>query len=275
MTVTTERAWIGSAGDRGEEDRAAWLRLAMALAILSVAIISLHDTMMNLHTGRLHLVAATAGIAVAAALALGERTSQAGLVLFSVSIGVYVADKWALYHNHGWLAVWSLGPAMIFGARWWESADFRWYLRMTLGVVMLGAAAQKLIAGTYLDGSFIGYMSLHGSETEWLFGFLCGPTLAESSCLAHAALGTFLVLWQIAVGALLLAGVTNRWFLFVEIAFLLGAGVYADEMNFQALNIALFCIAFGYGTPPKLAGLVIALLVLDMVKISNMVAFFL
>ncbi|MEO0764122.1 MAG: hypothetical protein AAFZ09_20345, partial [Pseudomonadota bacterium] len=70
------------------------------------------------------------------------------------------------------------------------------------------------------------------------------------------------------VGALLLAGVRSLWFLGIEIAFLMGAGLYADEMNFQVLNIALFCLAFRYGMPPWLAAVCVAFLALDVVKLS-------
>ncbi|MEO0822409.1 MAG: hypothetical protein AAF074_18530 [Pseudomonadota bacterium] len=274
MTSTADgmlhRAGLGEPVS-AEEQTALHMRIAMAMAIISVPILKLHDTYANWDVGRYHLVAATLVFVVSAVLALFERTSRAGLVLFAVAIVAYVLEKWSAYHNHGWLSFWTITVAFLFGTRWWEDETYRWYLRMTLGVVMLGACAQKIVAGTYLDGSFLTYLSLHGSETEHMFGFLCSD-LESGPCVAHQALGVFLMLWQAAVGLLLVAGVTNLWLLAVEIAFLLGAGLYADEMNFQVLNIALFCMAFGYGMPPRLAALCMLLLALDVVKISVIVS---
>ncbi|MEL6209116.1 MAG: hypothetical protein AAFR44_02850 [Pseudomonadota bacterium] len=250
------------------EDRALWMRLAMAMAILSVAVHKMLDTYANYDLERYHLVAATLAVWVSVGLVMAERTSRIGVALFAGAILLYVSEKWAGYHNHGWLSVWAIPVAALFGMRWWDEETYAWYLRMTLGVVMLGACAQKLVAGTYLDGTFIAYLSLHGSETERLFGFLCGDALVEGPCTAHRALGVFLMGWQAVVGALLLAGVRSLWFLGIEIAFLMGAGLYADEMNFQVLNIALFCLAFRYGMPPWLAAVCVAFLALDVVKLS-------
>ncbi|MEM9783085.1 MAG: hypothetical protein AAF899_11465 [Pseudomonadota bacterium] len=248
------------------------MRLAMAIAIVSVAAHKAQDTFANAELERWALVAATLLIAGSALLVSLERTSRLGVGVFGAAILFYVSQKWMGYHNHGWLAVWTIPVAFLFGSRWWAEETFRWYLRMTLGVVMLGACAQKLLAGTYLDGSFITYLSLLGSNTEQMFGFLCAD-LEAGPCLAHKALGTFLMAWQAVVGILLIAGFRHLWFLIVEVAFLLGAGLYADEMNFQVLNIALFCMAFGYGMPVRLAALCMPLLVLDVINISEIIGY--
>ena len=251
-----------------QERLAAFLRLAMAVAILSVVFEKVLDLEGNLRFERHQLAGATIGLAVACVLTLFERFSRIGVALFAVSILIYVAAKWAAYHNHGWLTVWTIPVAVAFGAAWWDSTLYRWYLRATLGVVMLAAAAQKVIAGTYFDGSFIAYLSISGSTTEQMFGFLCGPDVGQSPCLAHQVLGGFIVIWQAIVGILLLAGLQSLIFLFVEIAFLLGAGLYADEMNFQVLNIALLCIAFGYGMRPWLTIICVSLLFIDVYSLS-------
>ncbi|MGF1552792.1 MAG: hypothetical protein ACFBWO_09855 [Paracoccaceae bacterium] len=259
-------------GTLSEERLGFYLRLAAAVAMLSVLVETALDLEGNLRFERWHLVAASAGMALATPGVLVARFSRPALALFGACLVVYAATKWAAYHNHGWLSVWTLPVAAAFGARWWESDLFRWYLRATLGVVMLAAAAQKLLAGTYLDGSYITYLSLHGEPTERMFAFLCGEAAAQGSCAAHRALGTFLVAWQIGVGLLLLAGLRSLLFLFVEVGFLLGAGLFADEMNFQVLNVALLTIAFGYSMRPWLCAACLALLALDAVGIGTVVA---
>lgn len=133
---------------------------------------------------------------------------------------------------------------------------------------MIAAFAQKILAGTYLDGSFITYLSANGTLTEQMFGFLCGPGPYTTPCVAHKALGTFIAFWQLCVGILLIVGVRSLIFLFIEIAFLLGAGLYADEMNFQVLNIALLSIAFNYGMRPWLCIICVGLLLIDAYSIE-------
>ena len=51
----------------------------------------------------------------------------------------------------------------------------------------------------------------------------------------------------------------------------LGAGLFADEMNFQVLNIALLCIVFRVGMPIWLLGTCLALLVIDVFTISYLI----
>ena len=78
--------------------------------------------------------------------------------------------------------------------------------------------------------------------------------------------GTFVV------GALVaIFGFRSLLFLTIEVAFLIGAGIYADEMNFQTLNISLLCIAFGVGMRRDLFYLCIALLLIDTHGISEFV----
>ena len=241
----------------------------MAVAIGSIVFEKLPGIEVVYATERYHLVAATGVFAVAAILALFKKTSWIGLLLFTVAMVVYVSSRWPAYHNHGWLTVWTIPVAVLFGLRWWESELYRWYLRATLGIVMLAAAAQKVLAGTYFDGSFISYLSIYGAPTEQMFGFLCGDNVGQEACGWHQFIGGFIVVWQAVVGVLLLAGVRHLLFLFIEIAFLLGAGLYADEMNFQVLNIALLCIAFGYGMRPWLIVICGVLLLVDMYSLAE------
>ena len=75
------------------------------------------------------------------------------------------------------------------------------------------------------------------------------------------------------MGILLLAGLRSVLFLAIEVGFLLGAGVYADEMNFQVLNIALLCIAFRVGMSYSLFAVCGALLVLDIYGIGEVLGY--
>ncbi|MEM8793598.1 MAG: hypothetical protein AAGE80_18410 [Pseudomonadota bacterium] len=273
MSITSERSSLFVLADGGavsDERLAVYLRLALAVAVLSVVFEKLLDLELSLELERYHLLASTVGFVISCILLPFERTSRLGIAIFAVSIFVFVGTKWAAYHNHGWLTVWTIPVALAFGAAWWDSELYRWYLRATLGVVMLAACAQKLLAGTYLDGTYITLLSTSGSTTEQMFGFLCGPDALENSCAWHKFLGTFIVVWQAGVGILLLAGVRNLAFLFIEIAFLLGAGLYADEMNFQVLNIALLSIAFGYGMRPWLCVTCVVLLFVDAYSIAGL-----
>jgi hypothetical protein len=137
---------------------------------------------------------------------------------------------------------------------------------------MIAAFAQKILAGTYLDGSYIALLSATGSTTERMFSFLCSGD-STSPCVFYRLVGIFILAWQLVVGVLLLLGLSSLVFLAIEIGFLLGAGIFADEMNFQILNIALLCIVFRFGMPIWLAALSIALLVLDLFTVSKLVDF--
>ena len=213
-----------------------------------------------------------AGMIAGAVLVLSEKYSRLGILLFCLLLVPHVLEYWFNMANHGWLVVWTIVPAALF-AKWWTEPAYSDYLRLTLGIVMLAAAAQKLLASTYLDGSYIAHLSYFGSSTENMFQFLCSRDTLDTPCGWHRFLGTFIVLWQIGVGLLLLAGLRSVWFLMVEVGFLLGAGLYADEMNFQVLNIALLCIAFRVGMSYALLAACAGLLVIDTFTISWLVRY--
>lgn len=210
-----------------------------------------------------------------------------GFIFLSISIVLYpirVVQPYALYAfcagllimflplwfgaaNHTWLAVWTLVPLAFLG-KWWEDDTYLLYLRITVGMVMIVAALQKVIAGTYLDGSYIAWMAYNGSYTEQLPAFLCGSGV----CGWFAALGIIAVVWQLLVGALILSGSKNVWFFAFEISFLVAVGLYADEMNFQVLNIALVCMMFRIGMPVWLAVVCLAFLVIDYFSVGSVLA---
>jgi len=256
-------------------DAAVPMRMAMFMAVLSVWFQKHAELPQALYYGEVDQFV-VAGIIQLFVLpfVIFRKTSRWAILGFMLLFVPSIADAWYRYANHSWLAVWCIPVAALF-ANWWESADFQKYLRMTLGIVMLGAAAQKLLAGTYLDGSYISFLSYYGSETENLFRFVCSSEAEQFSCGMHKFIGTFIVAWQILVGLLLVMGFRNIIFLVIEIAFLIGAGLYADEMNFQTLNISLLCIAFGVGMRKDLFYLCIALLFIDLHGISEFVSDFL
>ncbi|MCF6220116.1 MAG: hypothetical protein L3J65_03300 [Robiginitomaculum sp.] len=201
---------------------------------------------------------------------LVEKFSRIAIFIFVLFLLPSIFTDWVTYANHSWLAVWTIPAALLF-AKFWQAPLFSDYLRITLGVVMLGAFAQKILAGTYWDGSYIAYLSHYGSTTENMFKFMCSDATLLIPCGWHRFIGIFLLAWQFTVGVLLLVGVRSLLFLFVEISFLLGAGLYADEMNFQVLNIALLCVAFKVGMSHRLFVICCILLVVDMHGIGEFI----
>ncbi|WP_108880068.1 hypothetical protein [Anderseniella sp. Alg231-50] len=246
-----------------------FVRLALATAMLSVcleSVISLPGDWNSINTSEL---VASVGLLVTVPAVFFIQISRLAIAAFTVFLTLHVLNDWDTLANHTWLAAWTI-PAAAFVSKWWERETYADYLRITLGIVMLAAAGQKLLAGTYLDGSFIAYLSYSGSTTEQMFQFFCSEQTLQNPCGWHKFLGTFIVAWQVVVGLLLLAGLRSLWFLFIEVGFLLGAGVYADEMNFQVLNIALLCVAFRVGMSYWLFAICAVLLVVDVFGIGRL-----
>lgn len=254
------------------EDIGKYIRLALMMAMLSVCFERIPDEFKPENFHWFFSIALAAGAIVALGATLTEKYSRIAVAVFCAFFLYDFAGAWAGKANHSWLAVWTIPIALLF-SKWWEQALYADYLRITLGVVMLGAAAQKLLAGTYIDGSYIAFLSHFGSTTENMFHVLCSADTLDNPCGWHKFLGTFIVLWQISVGLLLLAGVRSLLFLTVEVSFLLGAGLFADEMNFQVLNIALLCVAFRVGMSYGLFLICGALLLIDMHSIGRLVQY--
>lgn len=206
-------------------------------------------------------------IFVAALLCLKPKTSQLGVALFIGAAAFRYVPTWITMANHIWLALWTI-PVAIFFKQWWRSDLYSLYLRVTMGIVMLAAFAQKVLAGTYVDGSYLYFLSIHGSPTERIFSFACDLSTGIP-CLAHKLIGQFILVWQLVVGVLLLLGIRSLMFLSIEIGFLLGAGLFADEMNFQVLNIALLCMVFKVGMPIWLLLICTMLLVVDVIGLGD------
>ncbi len=238
------------------------MRIALMTAMMSVAFEKAGGLAGFNADFDMPLLAITIGMLLTLPFVLSKKFSRIAIWIFCLLLLPSIIDSWATYANHSWLAVWTIPVAMLF-ARYWDSALYADYLRITLGVVMIAAFAQKALVGTYWDGSYIAYLSYYGSTTENLFQFLCTEATLQSPCGWHRFIGIFIMAWQFAVGILLILGVRSLLFLFVEISFLIGAGFYADEMNFQVLNIALLCLAFRVGMSYRLLAICVALLLID------------
>ena len=255
------------------EESGARFRAPLSLALLSVAFQEypswLRSSVKVFMYDRLVLDLLGAGLVLAALLAVWARTSRLAIAIFIVIAAISILPDWMAIANHTYLALWSIPVAILF-REWWRSDLYAFYLRLTIGIVMLAAFSQKILAGTYVDGSYIAWLSSNGSPTEQLFSFLCDRA-SPDPCVYYRAISIFILAWQLCVGILLLLGLNSLVFLAIEVGFLLGAGVYADEMNFQILNIALLCIIFRYGMPLWLLAVSIALLVMDLYGISYFV----
>src|SRR5262245_34526203 len=212
-----------------------WIKPGLKLALYGPLIINLF----------------IAGILLCGLLAASARTSRLAVAIYIVIATIAIVPDWSFLANHAYLALWTIPVAVLF-REWWKSDLYSFYLRATLGIVMIVAFSQKILAGTYLDGSYIAWLSAHGSTTERVFSLLCSGDPA-SPCVVYQMVGTFILAWQLTVGILLLLGLNSLIFLAIEVGFLLGAGIFADEMNFQILNIALLCIVFRFGMPIWLA----------------------
>ena len=127
MTSTADgmlhRAGLGEPVS-AEEQTALHMRIAMAMAIISVPILKLHDTYAN--WGCRGVITSWRGHWSSSSRRCSRSSSAprgAGLVLFAVAIIAYVLEKWSAYHNHGWLSFWTITVAFLFGTRWWEDED--------------------------------------------------------------------------------------------------------------------------------------------------------
>ncbi|WP_162918879.1 hypothetical protein [Taklimakanibacter deserti] len=212
-----------------------------------------------------------AGLLLSSLLAAFASTTRLAVAIFIVIAAIAIVPEWQLIANHTYLALWCIPVAILFKESW-TSDLYAYYLRMTLGIVMVAAFGQKLLAGTYLDGSFIAYLSMTGTTSERMFSLFC-DSASPDPCIVYRLASWFILAWQLVVGILLLLGLNSLLFLAIEIGFLLGAGVYADEMNFQILNIALLCIVFRFGMPIWLLVVSIALLAFDRYGVSALMDF--
>ncbi|MEO1160439.1 MAG: hypothetical protein AAFW74_08260, partial [Pseudomonadota bacterium] len=166
------------------EDVGKYIRLALMTAMLSVCFERIPEHFKPENFDWFFSIALAAGAVAALAATLTEKYSRIAVAIFCVFFLYAVLDRWAAQANHAWLAVWSIPVAVLF-TKWWQQPLYADYLRITLGVVMLGAAAQKILAGTYLDGSYIAFLSYFGSTTENMFRILCSEDTLSNPCGWH------------------------------------------------------------------------------------------
>ena len=253
--------------ESGARDRAS-LALAIVSIVFEVYPAWLRSNTLSFAHGTSVLYLSAGAIVLAAMLVVPARTSRLAVAIFIGIAAIVLLPEWRLFPNHLYLALWTIPVAIMF-KEWWRSDQYALYLRVTLGVVMLAAFSQKILAGTYVDGSYLTWLGAHGGTTERMFSLLCDSNSAEP-CRYYQFISIFILAWQLAVGVLLLLGLNSLIFLAIEIGFLLGAGIFADEMNFQVLNIALLCIVFRYGMPLWLLVASLALLILDVEGIDGL-----
>ena len=247
------------------------MKSALWIAMLSV-LFERYETFIGYVMSGEYFISTTIGLmGVALLLFFHSKLHRTALVLFAICLLILSAEGWPSQANHSWLAVWIIAPTAIL-SQWWSYSHYQRYVRVTMGIVMIAAGMQKLVTHTYFDGSYITYLSNYGSISEQMFGFLCTPS--TESCLWHAGIGSFLVVWQFVVGLLLITGQAGLMVLVIEISFLLGAGVFANEMNFQVLAISSLMIGFGYGMARWLAVVCVCFLIIDVISIGNIALMF-
>src|SRR5262249_6876443 len=131
-------------------------RAPLAIAIVSVAFQELpqwlsSEIKLALY-GPVIINLMVAAILVCGLLAASVRSSRVGVAVFTAIAVVEIVPDWNIAANHVYLAVWTIPVALLF-REWWKSDLYSLYLRTTLGIVMIAAFSQKILAGTYLDGS--------------------------------------------------------------------------------------------------------------------------
>jgi len=253
-----------------DDSKAGMIRLALMTAMLSVFFEKSGKLFRYNFDSNFELTFMLAGMVLVLPFVLVKKYSRMAILAFILLLLPSVYSNWATYANHSWLSLWTIPAALLF-TKYWDDALYAHYIRITLGIVMIAAFSQKILAGTYVDGTYIAYLSHFGSTTENMFKFLCNDATLLTPCGWHRFIGVFIVAWQLAVGVLLLVGVRSTWLLLIEITFLLGAGLFADEMNFQVLNIALLCIAFRVGVSWRLFAICFSLLIIDMHGIGKFI----
>lgn len=242
------------------------MQLAAWIAMLSV-LFQQYDDLLDPRS--VIFMAGNALMVLGVTLYLSDEWRKTATWLFVIGLLVHFTPYWYTAANHSWLAVWTLAPLILF-TRWWDEVAYSTYLRYTLGMVMIAAGLQKVVAGTYFDGSYVAWMSYYGSTTEQAFGFLCSGS-GQEICGWYVFMGIAVTLWQLAVGVLLLLGLRGWLFYVIEFGFLLAVGLLADEMNFQVLNIALFLIVFRFGMPLWVALGCIAFLWIDIIGVGGLI----
>lgn len=242
-----------------------YLRIAMAIVFASIAFEGEQKNIIEFATSpvtptSLIKFGVFLPVMLAACLTLFPRFMRVAVILVIV---VHLPDIFRFFGlaNHTILAFWCVVPAVLF-QDWSQSKSYANYLRITFGMVMIVACLQKVIAGTYINGAYLQFLVSEGKTTAQWWGFVC-PGGIEKSCAGIVAASNVILVWQFIVGVFLIIGWKNIIVLIIEIGFLLGAGVFADEFNFQVLNIALLTIVFRTGVSPLFGVVLFAIIIGD------------
>ena len=166
------------------------------------------------------------------------------LLIIPAALILTLVGQWPYSANHHWFFLWVAIPVLL-QPKYLTSVDFSQYVSLSMGIMMLAAAVQKLIGGHYLDGSFFAYFATAGGATENLLNLFCEGTLTQDQltpCLALVWMSRLSLLLQVIIGLFFLFNLRSRLIYTLEIMFLLGVGTIADEWVFQA--ITLLCLLF-------------------------------
>lgn len=250
------------------KSKAGSLQLAFFVALLSVLFQQWQDLVYASHQQEM---IATAVMWASTLIYLVPHFRRLATVTFVLAFLTSFATDWYAAANHTWLALWLIGPAALF-KEWWEEPMYFLYLRLTVGAVLFLSSLQKIASGHYLDGSYLAWLSENGSTTERAFHFLCSTSYPDT-CGWYVLMGVAAVAWQMLAGLLLLFGFKKLIFILIEVGFLVFVGLFADEMNFQVLNVAILCIAFNFGMKRLFAAACISLLVVDQIGIGHIIEY--
>ncbi len=182
--------------------------------------------------------------ALIAAIRSLERGIDRWLLLAPAVAIAEMGLTWPWSANHIFFALWILIPVLLRPTLL-TGDSFSRYVAISMGIMMVAAGVQKLIAGHYLDGTMFAAFAAEGSATEQWLNWVCGGSITPDNaapCGAMVWLGRLAVIWQFAAGICLLLCLRHPLILLTEIAFMLGVGTIADEWVFQTIN--MLCMVF-------------------------------
>ncbi len=194
--------------------------------------------------------------------------SPSGTRLFIVAFALLNVVIWAQLANHVWLSMWLLAPLLLG----WEALTpelVRTHTSRVMGIVFVFAGLHKVTSGQYLDGTYLKYLGANGSLTEQSLQGL--GVLEEATGLPfYAIAGVVVIAAELVIGVGFLAKVTHRAFVYFVLASLVGLGLVADEFNFTVINLSAFFIIQGWTMSDRVAHLLRAVLVIDIMTISGL-----
>lgn len=210
--------------------------------------------------------AATVIAILALARALMKGIDKWFLIFFA-AIAYPILFEFRSAANHSFFALYLLAPIAFFSSQT-TSETYSDYVRISLGIVMIAAATQKLISGNFLNGHFLKYIALGGAPNEMPLSMFCfGQSIIDCDALVYMSILS--VVWQYAIGFLLLINCRHILAFLSELIFVLGVGFATDEMNFQAINVSALIIAFRIKAPPIAFLGITTLLIVDIFGIEQ------